>query len=302
MPVSPMAQVSFEWRFMREGLKEVFWNSIKSVDSKLGLAFAVATSNRSYEELYSLAGLTNFGVWADGTAINYEAVESRYLSKLTHITYAKGLRYTRDLKTDEKYGLMKQAVSEMALAAANTREGHASAFFNNGFTTVWNSTEGQYFFDDDHPMSSRSSTSTDSNLVTGALSLTTLESAIIAMRDTLDDVGRKMNIRPIRLWVPSALEFTAKKILQSPDDPSTANRSVNPVHNLGLQLVVWPNLSSTTAWMLQGDYAKTLWYDRVPLNEAMEEDFDTGDTKHKAAYRSSVGAADWRGWVGSLGT
>jgi hypothetical protein len=298
MAVSVVSAISQPWRVFREGLYELFWSSVKTVDSRIPDMFNVHTSGRGYEELQGYAGTGDFNTWPDGQTLSYDVVSSRYLSTFTHVRYAKGIRYTQNMIADAKYNLIQDSTSQLGIAAAATKETQATALFNNGFTTVWHATEAQYLFATSHPLANGS---TGSNLATGALSLTTLETGIALLRKTKDDQGRPMNIIPEVLMVPPDLEITALKLVQSPDDPSTANRAVNPVQRMRLRVVVNAYLTSTTAWFLRGNQYATELFDREPLRTAMTDDFDTGDTKHKASFRFVCGAKDWRGWVASTG-
>ncbi len=306
-PIAPVVTGQHSWRVFREGLYDLFWNETDKVDDYINLAFHVDNSTRSYEELYSYAGVGNFNLWSEGTEIAYDVIEPRYLTTITNLWYSKGLRYTLKMKTDAKYNLIRDAVAGFAKAAAGKKQETAMDLLNDGFTTVWNSTEAQYLFSASHPLSSEaanigSAATTDGNLVTGGLSLSKIEEATTMLMTTLDDLGRPMHIKPKRLWIHPANIWTAERILNSPDDPSLTERSINPIQRRRIEIQPCDLIDTTTKWFLQGDYYKTMWYNHLALDQKLFTDPDTRDDKHNAVYSASCGVADWRGWVGSLGT
>ena len=129
-----------------------------------------------------------------------------------------------------------------------------------------------------------------------------LEAAILKLEKTKDDQGRPMHIRAKRLWIPPDLRWTAQTILlgRALELPGTGNRDINPLAGR-LEIVECPYLTSTTAWFVQGDQQKVLFFNRVPLTYGRDTEFKTGCDLIKATYACSIGAGDWRGWVGSTG-
>ena len=59
-----------------------------------------------------------------------------------------------------------------------------------------------------------------------------------------------------------------------------------------IKLVVWPYLTSSTAWFLIGDNSRMstglIYFERVGVQFGKEGDFDTGDAKFKTRFRSSI--------------
>jgi len=271
--------------------------------------FNVADSQRAYEELFSYAPVGDFNRWnADGGEIGFEVPTPRYLTTITHLHWSKGISYTHKMKLEFKHKAsdIMNATRGFARSAANTKETYAASFFNTSFTTAW--TDAVYFFSASHPLATGASfggsaVTTCSNLATGALSLTTLASAILLLRKTKDDMGRPMDLRAKYLVVPMELELTAKRLLQSPEKPDDTDRSLNILDKYGIQIVVWPFLSSTTAWYLRADEIKTNFFNREQLVQKIDQDSrNTWNDYHSAAFACSAGAKCWRGWVGSTGT
>lgn len=283
------------------GLRQVFFNSAKSVNTLIPTLFKVQTSKRSFEETLSMTGITDFVALAEGSTISAQAIGQGYKSRWTHVRYANGTSYTQDAIDDELYGVLKDKAETLGKSSARTREKQAASFFNGGQTTVWNTEEGQFFFDTDHPIDPRAltigSASTFSNLVTGDLAISTLQEAIVLLQTCPDAMGSPMNLSPRMLLVHPTKVFLAKQILGSPGEHDSANRASNPFADFNIKVVSWPYLTSTSACFLGSDENPLIWFNRTPLKDDLDYDISSLIYKHVAHYRVSFGAKDPRGWV-----
>ena len=119
----------------------------------------------------------------------------------------------------------------------------------------------------------------------------------------MDDMRRR--IRSKKMIVPSALQFTAERLLKSPGRVGTADNDINAVKNMGMipqGYVVNHYLTDTDAWFIKTDVPNGLkHFVRAPVKTAMEGDFETGNVRYKARERYSFGWSDWRGIFGSPG-
>lgn len=86
----------------------------------------------------------------------------------------------------------------------------------------------------------------------GALSVTTLSAARVALRTQVDSRGAKLAIEPWALVVHPAQETAAQQLLA--DLAASQVSNVNPFSGK-LELIVEPGLTSTTGWYLIGDPA-----------------------------------------------
>ena len=88
----------------------------------------------------------------------------------------------------------------------------------------------------------------NSNLATtaSALAVETLGAGVAAMRNQRDDNGYDLNISPVALRVPPALELTARALLNSNDLLGTSGPNGNPVKGIVSELIVEPRISNST--------------------------------------------------------
>lgn len=91
---------------------------------------------------------------------------------------------------------------------------------------------------------------TQSNRVSGALDKSTLNSARTLMRKMKDHDGMIANYQAQRLVTPVEETQNAWQITYSRNEPESANRNDNWTQTLGLELIEWPLLTSTTACFL----------------------------------------------------
>jgi hypothetical protein len=266
----------------------------------------VDKSDRAYEECAYLSGLGLVPKKAEGDAISYDARLMGPTKRWTHDTYALGMRITEETIEDDLYRTMQDGARELGVSTRETRHINVAEIFNTGFVTTYHTAgDGKAIFSATHD---RLDGGSWSNLATAsALSYSTLQNAILAFESQVDHRGKKIMQTPMTLLVPLQLEYKAIQILQNPDEPDTANRNINQVTKArpGIKLVVWPYLTSSTAWFLIGDNARMetglVHFERVGVQFGKEGDFDTGDAKFKTRYRCSTEVNNPIGLYGNAG-
>lgn len=285
-------------------LRRVFDFEVQSRQSLIPTLFHVDSSTRSYEEQLSMGGISDFVQTGETQAINYQGMSNGYVSRWTHLKYSNGISHSFEAIEDDQHNVLTKKGQLLAEAATSTRETLAAALFNNGFTQVWNTTEGQYLFDTDHPLDTRAtydSGTTFSNKLTDPLDIGALQDVIVLAQRLPSPMGRPLNYVPKYLVVPPALQFLARQILQSPGEYDSPNNTINTIKN-SMTVLVWPYLTSSTAWYVMCDRHELYWYNRRPLTQESADDFDQEIVKSKATFRCSLGAADARGIFGSTGS
>ena len=158
----------------------------------------------------------------------------------------------------------------------------------------------------------------NANLATAssALAVATLGAGVAAMRNQRDDNGYDLNISPVALVVPPALELTARALLNSNDLLGTSGPNGNPVKGIVSELIVEPRISNSTRfsntsaiqWFLFGapkDRAITVGFLRGQQNptiETSDSDFNTLGMQIRVFHDYGVALADPRGGYKAVGT
>lgn len=186
---------------------EVTWNKV---------ADEVPSDTR--EETYAwLDRIPAIREWIGARVVNSTSIRQQ---TLVNKTYEDTLGIPREAVEDDKIGVYKGTMTELSRQAAEWPDYLVSQAMINGHTAL--SYDGQNFFDTDHPvnMDDSSVTDLDSNttqsnyLTSTALNADNLKTAIETMKTWVGADGRPLRIRPDLLVVPSALEMTARELIQ----------------------------------------------------------------------------------------
>ena len=186
---------------------------------------------------------------------------------------------------------------------ANTKQIKAANVLNNGFNSSFPGGDGKELFATDHPSQSgdqRNELSTSADL-----SETSVEQALIDINAFVDERGLKIAARGVKMIIPSALQFTAERIMKSAARVGTSDNDLNAIASKGMipqGYVVNNFLTDDDAFFIKTDVPNGMkMFERAPIKTAMEGDFDTGNVRYKARERYSFGFSDWRGIFGSPG-
>lgn len=271
--------------------------------------FDVRGSRRRDEQFVGVGTLGSDG-WnfGDTGRVQYDDRNKGFPKTFIHGEFAKGFMVERKLVDDNLTDIAFDNSRQLGDSAFRTREKGAASVFNNAFTSTTNNDgysslgpDGVVLCSASHPRSADDST-TQSNTISSALSESALSSARVTMIKYTDDRGDIMDVMPDLLLVPPDLQDTALKVTGSMLEPASANNAINPQSNGRYRVVVWHYLTDTNNWFL-ADSARMRqalrWYDRIPLEFAREEDFDTLVAKFRGYMRYSYGFTDWSWLLGS---
>lgn len=143
---------------------------------------------------------------------------------------------------------------------------------------------------------------TQSNRVTGNLDKTTLNQARVLMRKMKDHDGMIANYQPRRLVVPSEEVMNAWQITYSKGEPESGNNNDNYIKTLGLQIIEWPLLTSTTRSFLLADKSDVgmkglrLLVKQMPSMRRIV-DTNTGNVVYQIRMALAPGVIDYLGSV-----
>ena len=263
------------------------------------------TSERSFEEETKLSGFSAAPVKNEGAPIAYDNGQEAWTARYNHETIAQGFSLTEEAIEDNLYdSLSARYTKALARSMAYTKQVKAAAVLNNGFTSGYNGGDGQPLFSASHPLVSGG---TNSNIPSTAADLneTSLEAAVIQISLWTDDRGLLIAAKPKKLIVPPALQFVATRLLETELRVGTNDNDINALKNNGsipegYAINHW--LTDTNAWFLTTDVPNGMkHFVRVPLQNSMDGDFDTGNVRYKARERYSFGWSDPLGMYGSQG-
>jgi len=267
--------------------------------------YETENSERSFEEETKLSGFSAAPVKNEGAAIAYDNGQEAWTARYTHETIAQGFSLTEEAIEDNLYdSLSARYTKALARSMAYTKQVKAAAVLNNGFTAGYNGGDGQPLFSASHPLVSGG---TNSNIPTTPADLneTSLEAAVIQISLWTDERSLLIAAKPRKLIVPPALQFVATRLLETELRVGTNDNDINALKNNGAipeGYAINHFLTDTNGWFLTTDVPNGMkHFVRVPLQQSMDGDFDTGNVRYKSRERYSFGWSDPLGMFGSAG-
>jgi len=291
---------------LEPGLNALFGLEYKQYADETKEIFVTESSDRAFEEEVMLSGFGDAAVKPEGQGVAFDTAQETYTARYTMETIALAFAITEEAIEDNLYDrLASRYTKALARSMASTKNTKGAAILNTGFTGSGNPTygDGQVLLIAAHPTLSGNQT----NILSTAADLneTSLEQAMIDIAAFKDERGLKVAAKARKMIIPSALQFTAERLLKSQGRVGTADNDINALKNMNMipeGYVVNHYLSDTDAWFVTTDVPNGLkHFDRAPLKTSMEGDFDTGNVRYKARERYVFGASDWRGIFGTPG-
>ena len=290
-------------RLLEPGLRKIFFETWKELPTQYNKVLNVLNSKKHAEHDLSLTG---FGPWEARTseisAVPYDDPMEGFEITYTHTEFLKGFKVSRAMVDDELYNQINKLPKNLARSGRAKVETDAASIFNTGFTNA--GYDGEPLFSTEHPIVRTGGKGSNLIEVSGAtnpediLNEDTVNEALLLARNTTDDAGLKIVVRPKKLVVPPNLEPQAQRIVNSAQRPGTDLNDINTIKSK-LQIVVMDYLEMDNAFFLLDDDVHELnFFWRVRPEFKSEEDFDTLEAKYRGYMRYSHGYSNWRGAIG----
>lgn len=258
---------------------------------------------RAYHEEPVLYGFGAAPKLPDGQPVTYDEGGELYVKRYTYDVYGLAFALTKVLVEDGDHIRIGSTYSKhLAQSMNETLETVTANHLNRAFNSSYTGGDAAALVSASHPVIG----GTQSNVLTSAaLSQTSLEQAIITIRQAQDSRGKKIRLTPKKLVVHPSNMLQAEVLLKSVLRAGTNNNDLNPIKSSSSLMdsaVVMSRLTSATAWFVQTDAQnglKMLW--RRKIEKGMEGDFETDSTRYKSTMRFGSGWTDWRGIYGNAG-
>lgn len=284
------------------GFREIFDDRYQKLPEVFPQIFTVESSDKQSEKDSAISGFGYFPQTDEGGSIVYEDPVQMYDVTYVHKKYTKGFKISEEMYEDDLYRVMNRKPAQLATAAKRTTEYYAASVFNNGYSTSYLGGDSKPLFSTGHPRADGGTSQSNASSTGITLNEDNLNTAILALEGQTDDKGMKIAAEADILLVPRALRKTASILTESTGRPETADNDINYYRSMGLKVIAWHYLTSTTAWFLIDSRTKLLtWFWRVKPEFKQDNAFDTGMALYKARMRFSKGWSDWRGVWGSKG-
>jgi phage major head subunit gpT-like protein len=251
--------------------------------------------------------MTGFGAMqqiGEGQPVPYENWTQGNEKTIYPKDFALAFAVTENLWEDDRKGHVKKAFAELGKAAAYTRDLLFWDLLNSGFvTTTRTGIDGAALFATHTLFGPGGSTYSNVAAVAGGLNVTSLQTALNAFENNVNENGVPAPLKPKMLIVPYTQRFEAETLIKSEYNPENAMSQVNTVGNKGLSFMVGHYLTSQDAWFLVGDKRDhdLRFVIRKPLQLKSTDDFDTRTAKFRAVMRVVPTFVNYRGVYGNAG-
>lgn len=308
-------------KLLAAGLHKIYLDALETEQraEEFQRIFNVETSDSAYEQDTKFAAFGPLQEKPENMPIAYANMVQGGDKRYIHLTYGLGVRTSKELYDDDKYGIIKKAPVALARSIRYTKEIVAMNILNQGFSSNVTTVDGVSLFNSQHPLLG-GPTATNvgpglTNVIYAAgtypnrpstdidLSITALQIATNQFERLIDSMGLPITIRPRHLVVPPELKFIAREILGSSGKPGTSDNDINSILGEDLDFQVSHYTTSQGAWWLLADKKNHFLkvYMRQAPKDSFDDDFDTDAIKQKTTMRMSAGATDWLGTWASNG-
>ena len=289
---------------LEPGLNALFGLEYKQYENQTSDIYTTESSDRAFEEEVMLSGFAQAQVKTEGAGVVYDNAQETYTARYTNETIALAFAITEEAIEDNLYDrLASRYTKALARSMAQTKQVKGVVPLNNGFTTAFSSGDGVALFSTAHPTIAGTVANT---LATAAdLNETSLEQSLIDIAAMTDERGLKIAAKGMKMIIPSALQFTAERLMASAGRVGTADNDINAIKSMGMipqGYSVNNYLTDTDAFFIITDVPNGMkHFERTPMTTKMEGDFDTGNVRYKARERYVFGVSDYRGVFASSG-
>ena len=290
---------------LEPGLNALFGLEYNKYENEHAEIFQSEASDRAFEEEVMLSGFGSAPVKQEGANVAFDQATESFTARYTHESIAMAFAITEEAIEDNLYDrLASRYTRALARSMANTKQVKAANVLNNAFDSSFTGGDGKELCATDHPLANGGTFRNE--LATAAdLSETSLEQSLIDIAAFVDERGLKIALQGVKLIIPKELQFTAERILKSPQRVGTADNDINAMASMGMipqGYRINHYLTDTDAFFIMTDAPNGMkMFVRSPIKTAIEGDFDTGNVRFKARERYSFGFSDPRGIFGSPG-
>ena len=283
---------------LEPGLNALFGLEYNRYENQHAEIYNTQTSDRAFEEEVMLSGFAGAPVKQEGASVVFDQATESFTARYTHDTVALAFSITEEAIEDNLYDrLAARYTRALARSMSNTKQVKAASVLNNAQNAANPGGDGVPLIANNHPLAS-GGTFTNVLATAADLNETSLEQSLIDIASFVDERGLKIAAQGVKMIIPKELQFTAERLMKTPQRTGTADNDINAIVSMGMVpqgYRVNNFLSDTDAYFIMTDIPNGFkHFVRAPIKTAMEGDFETGNVRFKARERYSFGFSDPR--------
>ena len=283
---------------LEPGLNALFGLEYNRYENQHAAIYVSETSDRAFEEEVMLSGFASAPTKQEGAGVVFDQANETFTARYTHETIALAFAITEEAIEDNLYDrLAARYTRALARSMSNTKQVKAANVLNQAQFTAVTGGDGKPLIANNHPLATGG---TFSNVLATAADLneTSLEQSLIDISGFVDERGLKIAAQGVKMIIPKELQFTAERLMKSPQRTATADNDINALVSMGMipqGYRVNNFLTDTDSYFILTDIPNGFkQFVRAPIKTAIEGDFDTGNVRFKARERYSFGFSDPR--------
>ena len=283
---------------LEPGLNALFGLEYNRYENQHAEVYVSETSDRAFEEEVMLSGFASAPVKQEGAGVVFDQAGETFTARYTHDTIALAFSITEEAIEDNLYDrLAARYTRALARSMSNTKQVKAANVLNNAQKATVTGGDGVSLINASHPLATGG---VFSNVLANAADLneTSLEQSLIDIAGFVDERGLKIAAQGVKMIIPKELQFTAERLMKSPQRTATADNDINAIASMGMipqGYRVNNFLTDTDSFFILTDIPNGFkHFVRSPIKTAIEGDFDTGNVRFKARERYSFGFSDPR--------
>lgn len=296
----------------RTELDSVFFQEFETEGTDWGHATAengklfrkVSTTHSAYIHQVNM-GTGKWSAIGETETVPSDTPKAGYKNTVLVSDFAQKILISKNLFDDNMHDVWSEDVRQFAMMARVTQDDNAFGLLRGAFTTTL-TPDGVALISASHVTLNGD---TVSNLITGALTDTTLNLAMVALVEQKNQRGVVMGSQGKYLVVAPSNFKNAQQITQSVLVSDSANNAVNIYLSIfGIEVMTSRFLGavsggSNTAWFLLSQFHGLKRVVRQGVQTALVswEYSDNRSYKYQGNFREAYFAADWAGIVGSTG-
>lgn len=266
--------------------------------------YAQYTSNKSIEYDIEIQGLGMAQIKAEGAPFATGEMKQIYTTSYQMLTYGIGFTITREALLDNQYpDQFPQQAMNLRHSLEVVKNVNGAFPFNNALNPALTGSDGMPLLSSAHPTVNGALANTFTNYV--GLNETTLEDLITMVKTWTNVAGLPINLSPVRLLVPPALQYQASRLLNGMDRTATANREISAlVHDKYIPGGYSVNrfILNPGFWGFLTDEANGFKYfskDKPEMDYICDP--ATNNVSVYMGERYGLGYSNWRSFAGSIG-
>jgi hypothetical protein len=219
---------------LEPGLNALFGLEYSRYENQHAEIFTTETSDRAFEEEVMLSGFASAPTKQEGAGVVFDQAGETFTARYNHETIALAFAITEEAIEDNLYDrLAARYTRALARSMANTKQVKAANVLNNAQVTTATGGDGVSLINTSHPLATGG---TFSNVLATAADLneTSLEQSLIDIAGFVDERGLKIASQGVKMIIPKELQFTAERLMKTPQRVGTADNDINAIVSMGM--------------------------------------------------------------------